>query len=106
VSPPGQVLRAAGIDTLFVGVNDDARPVAIKVEARRDGEAAWTDIAPTAAGSAPRRVAPGYAVPLSWPAAWRGERAIAEELRVTLVFAPGTRHARVGRVALYPRAPG
>ena len=105
-SPPGQVLRAASIETLFVGVNDDARPTAIRVEARRDGDAAWTAIAPAAAGSATRREAPGYAVPLAWPAGWRSERAIAGEIRVTLDFAPGTRHARVRRVMLYPRAPG
>jgi hypothetical protein len=103
LSPDDQVLRAADLALLIVGIANPAALTAVQVHARREGDSAWTEIAPTTAASTLARNAAGVQIPLAWPATWRSERAVADRLRIALTFAAGTTSARVERVVLYPR---
>ncbi len=104
VSPPDQVLRAASLQTLYLGLRDPDALVSVQVFARTEPTAPWQEIvAETAAGEL-ARTAPGVAVPLAWPALWRSGDTIAESMKVVLRFRAGTDHARIDRIALYPHA--
>jgi hypothetical protein len=104
-SPADQVLRAADLDTLVIGLADSAPLVRVQVFARTGDTAPWTPVAAPVAAAALQRDAAGMRVPLVWPAAWRTTGAVAEQLRIVLTFRAGTTAARVQRIALYPRAP-
>lgn len=104
VSPPDQVLRAAGLDTLYVGLRDADALTTIEVFARIEPSSPWTSIVPETKAAALARTAPGLAVPLAWPAEWRARDAIAESFKVVLKFRAGIEQARVDRIALYPRS--
>ena len=104
-SPADQVLRAAEVDTLVLGLSEPAALVRVQVQARTDGASPWRQIAAPVAVTALRRSAAGLQVPLVWPPEWRGTGAIADQLQIVLTFDPGTTHARVHRIALYPREP-
>ena len=104
-SPPDQVLRAASLDTLFIGLPGPDALAAVRVFARLDPASPWREIAPMTPAVALGRSAPGLAVPLTWPADWRAHGAIAEELKIVLQFHAGAAVARLDHIALYPRAP-
>jgi len=104
VSPPDQVLRAAGLDMLYIGLRDADALATIEVFARVEPSSPWTAIVPEAKAATLARSAPGLAVPLAWPAQWRARDAIAESFKVVLKFRAGTMQARIDRIALYPRA--
>ena len=103
-SPPDQVLRSATLATLFLGLREPDSLATVQVYARIDPTSPWQEIVPATAAEALVRTAPGLAVPLSWPADWRARGVIAESMRVVLRFRAGTEHARIDRIALYPRA--
>jgi Bacterial Ig domain len=103
-SPDDQVLRAATLDTLYLGLRDPDSLLTVEVHARIDKSSPWRVIAPAAPAAALARTPPGLAVPLVWPADWRARRTIAESLQIVLKFRAGVDHARVERIALYPRA--
>jgi hypothetical protein len=104
VSPPDQVLRAAGLETLYVGLREPDALAAIEVFARIEPTSPWTVIVPETKAATLARTAPGLAVPLAWPAEWRARETIAESIKVVLKFRTGTGQARIDRIALYPRA--
>jgi hypothetical protein len=101
-SPSDQVLRAATLETLYIGLREPDSLATVEVYARVDPASPWLEIAAPTAAESLTRVAPGLAVPLVWPAALRGD--IAESLKIVLKFRGGTDHARIDRIALYPRA--
>jgi hypothetical protein len=98
------VLRAATLDTLYLGLRDPDSLLTIEVQARVDPASPWREIVPATPAATLARTPPGLAVPLKWPADWRARRTIAESLRIVLRFRPGVDHARIERIALYPRA--
>ncbi len=104
LSPPDQVLRATSLSTLYVGLRDPDALVSVQVFARTDPSAPWQELVAEISSSSLTRTAPGLAVPLAWPAAWRSGDVIAESLKVVLRFRVGTDRARIDRIALYPRA--
>jgi hypothetical protein len=104
VSPSDQVLRAASLDTLYVGLRDADALESIAVFARIEPSSPWTSIVPETKASVLARTAPGLAVPLAWPADWRARATIAESFKVVMTFRAGTTQARIDRIALYPRA--
>ena len=101
-SPPDQVLRAASLATMYIGLREPDSLATVEVYARTDPASPWMQIAAPVAADSLARAAPGLAVPLAWPADWRGD--IAESLKVVLRFKSGTDHARIDRIGLYPRA--
>ena len=104
-SPADQVLRAADIDTLVLGLADPDRLVRVQVSARAGDAARWIEIAAPVAASALLRDAAGLRVPLAWPAEWRKTGAIADQLRIALTFGEDATGARLHRIGLYPRDP-
>lgn len=104
VSPPDQVLRAAMLETLYIGLREADSLATVQVHARIDPTSPWQEIVPTMTAESLVRTAPGLAVLLKWPADWRSRAVIAESMRIVLRFRAGTDHARVDRIALYPRA--
>jgi hypothetical protein len=103
VSPADQVLRAATLETLYIGLREAETLARVEVYARTELGSPWREIAPQAAMASLVRAAPGLAVPLAWPAEWRAHGEIAESFKIVLRFRPGTDHARIDRIALYPR---
>jgi len=102
-SPPDQVLRPRALDTLVLGLADDAALARVEVWARSGPDAPWTAIgAPLAGGALPRSAA-GVLVPLAWPATWRARGVIAERLKIALTFESGAAGVRLRHLALYPR---
>jgi hypothetical protein len=104
LSPPDQVLRAASLETLYLGLRDADALESVAVFARVEPTSPWTPIVPETNASALARTAPGLAVPLAWPAEWRAHATIAESFKVVMSFRAGTAQARIDRIALYPRA--
>ena len=102
IAPPDQVLRAAKLDLLVLGLGDTGALARVQVFARIDRGSPWQPITAPMAATTLQRVAPGLRVPLNWPVAWRTKAAIAEQLKIVLEFQAGTSRARVDRVALYP----
>jgi hypothetical protein len=102
IAPPDQVLRAAKLDSLVLGLHDTGALARVQVFARIDGGSPWQPITARMAATTLQRVAGGLRVPLNWPVSWRAKAAIAEQLKVVLEFQGGTSRARVGRIALYP----
>jgi len=103
-SPPDQVLRAASLETLYIGLRDSDSLVSVQVHARIDPGSPWQEIVPATAAASLARTAPGLAVPLAWPTDWRSRDRIAESLKIVLQFRAGVDRARIDRIALYPRA--
>jgi hypothetical protein len=104
VSPPDQVLRAASLQTLYLGLRDMDALASVQVYARLEPSSAWREIVVETKAASLARSAPGLAVPLAWPAAWRADGEIAESVKVVLRFREGTDRARIERIALYPRS--
>ena len=104
LSPPDQVLRSATLETLYLGLLAPDTLAAVQVYARADRTSPWQEIVPRTAAESLVRTAPGLAVPLEWPSDWRTHGVIAESMRIVLRFRAGADHARVDRIALYPRA--
>jgi hypothetical protein len=104
VSPSDQVLRAAGLDTLYVGLRDADALASVAVFARVEPASPWIAIAPETTAATLARTAPGLAVPLAWPAEWRERNTIAESFKVVMKFRAGIETARIDRIVLYPRA--
>jgi hypothetical protein len=104
ISPPDQVLRANVLAALYLGLPDPDALMTAQVFARLEPTSPWQEIVPETDASTLPRTAPGLAMPLSWPAAWRAGADMAESLKVVLRFRAGTDHARIDRIALYPRA--
>jgi hypothetical protein len=89
---------------MYIGLREPDSLAIVEVYARTDPASPWVPIAAPVAAESLTRVAPGLAVPLAWPADWRVRGDIAESLKVVLKFRGGTDHARIDRIALYPRA--
>jgi hypothetical protein len=104
VSPPDQVLRAAGLETLYLGLREPDALATVEVFARIEPSSPWTVIVPETKADTLARTAPGLAAPLAWPGEWRARDTIAESMKVVLKFRAGTGQARIDRIALYPRA--
>ena len=104
VSPPDQVLRAGNLATLYLGLRDSEALATVQVFARVDPTAPWQEIVAQTDAASLARTAPGLAVPLTWPVDWRARGEIADSMQIVLRFRPGTDHARIDRIALYPRA--
>ena len=104
VSPPDQVLRSAVLDTLYLGLREPDSLTTVQVFARIDPASPWQQILAATNAASLTRTAPGLAVPLAWPADWRARGQIAESMQIVLQFRAGTDHARIDRIALYPRA--
>jgi hypothetical protein len=102
IAPPDQVLRAAKLDSLVLGLHDTGALASVQVFARIDEDSPWQPITAPLAATTLQRVAAGLRVSLNWPVAWRIKAAIAEQLKIVLEFQAGTSRARVDRVALYP----
>jgi hypothetical protein len=104
VSPPDQVLRAASLSTLYLGLADADALDSVQAFARIDPSSPWTEIVAETRGTSLARTPPGLAVPLTWPEAWRARADIAESLKLVLRFRAGAGGARIDRIALYPGA--
>lgn len=103
ISPPDQVLRAASLETLYLGLRGPDSLESIAVHARIDAGSPWQEIVPPTQAASLARAPPGLAVPLAWPTAWREGKVIAESVKVVLRFRAGVERARIDRIALYPR---
>jgi Bacterial Ig domain len=103
-SPTDQVLRSDTLETLYLGLRAADALATVQVLARIDPTSPWREIVPVTAAESLVRTAPGLAVPLKWPTDWRARSVIAESVQIVLRFRDGTDHARVDRIALYPRA--
>ncbi len=87
---------------LVLGLARDAPLQSVRVDARLHAGTPWQDITgPHAAGELAVGDA-GWQVPLAWPPAWVKRAEIAEQLRITLTFAPGIEAARLDRIVLLP----
>ena len=102
LSPPDQVIRSAQTSVLVLGLHDVHAVAALEVLARIDERSPWRTLSAYASTVSLVKSAPGLQVPLSWPAAWASQAAIAEQLKIKLKFRPGTHTARLDRIALYP----
>ena len=103
LSPADQVLRAASLETLYLGLRNPDSLESIAVHARIDPGSPWQEVVPATEAASLARAPPGLAVPLAWPTAWRGGNMIAESIKLVLRFRAGVEHARIDRIALYPR---
>ena len=103
VSPGDQVIRAANIDFLVLGLRDPASLAAVQVFGRVDAKAPWVAVGASIPAPTLVRNEAGVRVPLAWPRAWRDGRTIVSELKVALSFDRGTTRARLDRIALYPQ---
>ncbi|MEO8347049.1 MAG: hypothetical protein ABI607_15275 [Betaproteobacteria bacterium] len=104
ISPADQVLRAASLQSLYLGLRDADALESVQIFVRLEPTSPWREIVTETRASSLARTAPGLAIPLAWPAAWRMRGEIAESFKVVLRFRAGTNHARIERIALYPRA--
>ena len=105
LSPPDQVIRTATIDSIVLGLRASENDVAaMQVFARADDNSPWVAVGAPVAGSRFQRSDAGISVPLAWPPSFRTKNTIVSELKIVIAFNPGTKSARLDRLALYPRA--
>jgi hypothetical protein len=93
LSPQDQVIRPASTGRLQLRFAGNAAPARVSVAARSGPRDPWRSVG----------TANGLEVPLAWPAGWRNDRSIVEQLRVEMTFDPPVEQAVLRRVLLYPR---
>ncbi|MEP6996319.1 MAG: hypothetical protein ABI900_01650 [Betaproteobacteria bacterium] len=103
LSPSDQVIRAATIDSLVLGLQDPTTLAAVQVFARAEPGAPWTALGKPVPAARFGRSPAGLLVPLIWPAAWRQRQAILAELKIVMAFNAGVTSSRLDRIVLYPR---
>jgi hypothetical protein len=103
LSPPDQVIRAATTDSLILGLQNPSPLAAVQIFARIEPGAPWISLGEPVAAARFGHSAAGVRIPLTWPQAWRRNRAIAAELKIVMAFDAGVAVARLDRIALYPR---
>jgi hypothetical protein len=69
LSPLDQVVRAALVDSLVLGLHDPAPLAAIQIFGRVDGRSPWVAIGAPVPQSGFQRVGGGVKVPMTWPRA-------------------------------------
>ncbi len=106
LSPPDQVIRAATIDSLILGLQSPSALAAVQTFARMEPGAPWTALGPPVAAARFARTPAGVQIPLAWPATWRRNQAIGAELKIVMAFDAGVGSARMDRVAMYPHTDG
>ena len=104
LSPADQVIRAATIDSLILGLHDPSKLAAVQVFARMEPGAPWTALGEPVESERFAQSPAGVQIPLAWPPAWRRNRTIAAELKIVMAFDEDVAAARLDRVALYPRS--
>lgn len=104
LSPPDQVIRAATIESLILGLQNPSTLAAVQVFARTEPGAPWTALGEPVAAVRFTYTPAGVQVPLVWPPAWRRNQTIAAELKIVMAFDAGVADARLDRIALYPGA--
>jgi len=102
LSPPDQVIRAATADSLILGLQDASPLAAVQLFARVEPGAPWISLGKPVAAARFGHSAAGVRIPLTWPQAWRRNRAIVAELKIVMAFDAGVTTARLDRIALYP----
>lgn len=102
LSAPDQVIRAATIESLILGLHDPSKLAAVQVFARMEPGAPWTALGEPVESERFAQSPAGVQIPLAWPASWRRTRAIAAELKIVMAFDEDVAAARLDRIALYP----
>ena len=102
LSPPDQVIRAATIESVTLGLRNPSTLAAIQAFARIDPGAPWISLGEPVAAVRFAYTPAGVRIPLAWPSAWRRNGTIAAELKIVMAFDAGVATARLDHIALYP----
>ena len=103
LSPPDQVIRAATIESLILGLRIRGRSAPSRCSRALTGTP-WTALGEPVAAVRFTYTSAGVQVPLVWPPTWRRNQTIAAELKIVMAFDAGVADARLERIALYPGA--
>ena len=84
VSPPDQVIRPGSAALLVLGLRDRAAVDSVEVWARENPTSSWERLSGAQSVTTLQARPSGLWVPLTWPAAWRSEKRIAEQLKIVM----------------------